>query len=64
MRYANFREFPKTSIVRSAARRLAHSYQVLFHICIPRLDLLPCIHDSPILDSILLSRTSKSRMSF
>jgi len=46
MRYANFREFPKTSTVRSAARRLAHSYQVLFHICIPRLDFLPCIHDS------------------
>jgi len=42
----NFHELPKSFKVCSAARHLAHNFQVILDSCIPRLDFLPRIHDS------------------
>jgi len=39
-----FHEFPKSLNVRSSARHLAHSFQVLFHSFIPCSNFLPRIH--------------------
>jgi len=43
MSNANFHEFPKSFKVRALARHLAHSFQVIPHSCIPRLDIFPRI---------------------
>jgi len=44
--YANFHEFQKSLNVRSVARHIAHSFQVLSHSCIPFLDFFPRIHST------------------
>jgi len=64
MRNANFHEFPKSSKVRSSARHLAQSFQVILHSYIPCSNFLPCIHCSRFSIVYCSREPQKRRMSF